>query len=72
MKLSQRLRWMKEDIKAFRRGEKRKADCPYGTKGRIYVSRKTGKTRKEGPAKVSPTVKMTARVIRKDGTVEEL
>ena len=71
MKLGKRIRWMKEDVKAFMRGEKRKADCPYGTRGRIYVSKKTGESRKEGPVESEPTITMTTRVIRRDGTIED-
>ena len=54
------------------RGEKRVA--PYPQTGRVFVSKIEGTKARLGPVKIGSkaTVTMTARVIRADGTIEDL
>lgn len=63
---------IKEDFKAARRGERRVA--PYGTRGRVYEAKPGSKKQPfdKIKAKARPTATISARVIRADGTIEEL
>lgn len=66
------LRWLWEDWKAYRRGERRIA--PRGSRGRIY-EKKSGGTSQPGHRHMRGGVKeieVTARKIHADGTVEDL
>lgn len=63
------LRTFWEDVKARRRGETRVA--PRGTRGRVYAKPEGGSP--AGMVATSrPKAAMTARIIRKDGTIEDL
>lgn len=66
-----KLREIKEDIKAYRRGEKRIA--PFGSTGRVYAPRKPSPS-DGGPinSQTEPKLAISARIIRADGTVEDL
>jgi hypothetical protein len=65
------LRELREDIKALRRGEKRVA--PYGSTGRVYAKRHPIEdTSGAHNPKAKPTVNVTARVIRADGSIEDM
>jgi len=61
------MRRLIEWYKAFRRGEERTA--PYPMTGRVY---KRARPIGAFNTSVEPTVEMTARIIRKDGSIEEL
>lgn len=66
------LRWLWEDFKAYRRGERRIA--PRGSRGRIY-EKKAGSSKRAGWHEARGGVKditVTGRKIRADGTVEDL
>lgn len=74
MKLRERLRWIREDWKAKRRGEVRVA--PRGASGRVYA--KEGQYPSEArsragahQARAKATVTVGIKVIRADGTVED-
>ena len=65
---------LSEWFKAYRRGERRIA--PYGTTGRVYERKnpQAGEVSAGGEKKVGSqgTYTMTARIIRKNGNIEEL
>ena len=66
------LRWLWEDFKAYRRGERRIA--PRGARGRIY-ERKAGPQKRAGWHEAKGGVKkieVRARVLRASGEVEDL
>jgi hypothetical protein len=63
-------REIKEDLKALRRGEKRVA--PFGSTGRVYAKRKPASDDGAINPKTKPNLSISARVIRADGTVEDM
>ena len=70
MKLRDYVYWLKEDLKAYRRGERRIA--PKGTVGRIY-ERKDGTTSNAGlsfTSKGQPRASLDILITRADGSVE--
>lgn len=65
-----KLRELWEDAKAWRRGERRVA--PHGTRGRVYRRKKGDVPAGPMPGTATGTATMTAKIVRADGTVEDL